>query len=138
MVQVDLTTEFPVVASERENRFFPYGLDLPKPGQWVYIQNANLSIPRFLAQVTGVNIELRLPGVYDVTVIVNKESLKEDVLFAKLARRQFNLIERSGEVLEPLYFAETLQKSETLTISIFVFIDGYSGSNYSGGEYSFG
>jgi hypothetical protein len=138
MSQRSLETRFSVIGSLTTKKFFPKGEKLPRPGQWVFVGSDALGINRFIGQIAAVSIKT-LEGakdVYQVTCDINRISPKEDILFAKLARRQFDLTDRQGESLEPLTLADTSTKEEIFTITNITGQAAYSNVNYSNGEYS--
>lgn len=134
--QVSFETDFAVIGPERRQRFFPFLSNIPKPGQWVYIERQRLGVTRFLAQVTEVNITQINKDLYEVTVAINRKSVKEDVLFAKLARRVFDLIDLEKELLEPIDLLDSIQISDQLTLTTIPLVPSYSNANVSDAEVS--
>lgn len=138
MPQINLKTAFSVIGSNTIRRLFPRDYPLPRPGQWIFVSSASQGVSQFLAQISNVNIGTiqGAPDLYNVTIELNRIAPKEEILFAKLARRQFNLLEQDGDALEPLNFVETVNKTEEFNIEARTPLPSYSNVNYSGNEYS--
>lgn len=138
MPQKSLETRFHVIGPITTKRFYPKDYPLPRPGQWVFVESTSLGVGRFIAKIASVVVRTLegAPGVYQVTCAINRIAPKEDILFAKLARRQFDLSEREGESLEPLSLVDTQAKTEEFSMIVITMQPAYSNVNYSNGEYS--
>jgi hypothetical protein len=138
MPQATLSTRFSVIGSNTVRKLFPKEYPLPRPGQWIFVSSARQGIATFLAQITSVSISTidGIPDLYDVSIDLNRIAPKEEILFARLARRQFDLTEREGDALEPLIFTETVSREEEFNHATTTPEPSYSNVNYSGDEYS--
>lgn len=134
--EVNFETDFAVIGPERRDKFFTHLDYIPKPGQWIYVEKQSVDIDRFLAQVTGVSVEQIDTDLFKCHVVINKRSLKEDILFAKLSRRTFDLLDLDKELLEPLNLTDTSAKSESFVIETRTNLPSYSNANYSNNEVS--
>jgi len=131
---VSISFKHSVIGPDIINTFFPSYLDIPKPGQWIYIESDLLSIPQTLVKITDVSISTVIPDVYDVTIQFSRISLKEDILFQRLLKQQINLIDEETEATEQTDFTDSYQRTDEVDFSL---LSGFfSGVYYSGQKYS--
>lgn len=117
------------------NTFYPSYLEIPKPGQWIYIESDIISIPRTLVKITDVSISTLIPDIYEVAISFSRISLKEDILFQRLLKQQINLIDEESEATEQTDFTDGHARTDTVSTSLLSgFFSGvfYSGQKYSG------
>jgi hypothetical protein len=133
-----ISTRFSVIGSNTIKKLFPISYPLPIPGQWIWVSSASQNVDPFLAQITTVTISTvhNAPDLYEVNIDLNRIAPKEEILFAKLARRQFDLVQQEGDALEPITFTEALARVEVFAHSIRTPLPAYSNVNYSGNEFS--
>lgn len=132
---VSLAIVHNVIGPDRVNLFFPSYLEIPKPGQWIYINSDTIGVPETLVKITDVSITEALNEVYDVDIQFSRISLKEDILFQKLLKEQVNLVDEESEATEQIDLSDAYTRTDAMDLSLlsgFFYGVYYYGEKYSG------
>lgn len=135
-IQSTASLLFNVYGSITSKKFFPADQPFPKPGQYAYVSSEKLGVPFTLVKITSVKTTLVNTELYQVEVQFNRVSLTEDILFARLARRQVDLSEQDQDFTEPLLLSDQIAITDGFEYTVLTWNLEYSGANYSGATYS--